>query len=196
MYPLTLIQPVPGMPAAKQVGSVHFGKEKTMKYLKMSVASLCVMVLTVSVYAQNPGPCSNMSFQPEVLTFYGDSATVLKKMDDFKMQLPARRVYMFMLETAGSAELSLYERTDDNKTKVSHWQGTSIADLRERISSGLLENRGIACVGEQTKSLVQAKLSPKNLGTIPAPVSARAAFGHTVKAYGEDYIRVTVFLLC
>jgi hypothetical protein len=137
-----------------------------------------------------------MSFQPEVLTFYGDGATVLKKLDNFEMQLPARRVYMFMLESAGAAELALYEKTDADTTKVSKWQGTSIADLRERLSSGLLENRGIACVGEQTKSLVQVKLSPKNLGTIPAPVSARAAFGHTIKEYGDNYIRVTVFLLC
>ena len=167
-----------------------------MKTLKMFVVSFSLFVLASSVYAQKPGPCSDMSFQPEVLSFYGDSATVLKKLDNFEMQLPKRRVYMFMLEAAGSAELALYEKTDANTTKVSKWQGTSIADLRERISSGLLENRGIACVGEQTKSLVQAKLSPKNLGTIPAPVSARAAFGHTIKEYGDNYIRVTVFLLC
>ena len=165
-----------------------------MKAVKMFVVGLCVLVMTSGVYAQSR--CKKISFEPEVLTFYGDSATVLKKLDNFEMQLPERRVYMFMLESADSAELALYEKTDDNSTKVSSWRGASIAELRERLSSGLLENRGIACVGEQTKSLVQAKLSPKSLGAIPVPVSARAAFGNNIKAYGDNYIRVTVFLLC
>jgi hypothetical protein len=176
--------------------------KKSMSILSVTLLTLA---LAMAVYAQTkksnppdtkPGPCSQASFEPEVLSFYGDSAAVLKKLDEFEMNLPNRRVYMFMLESSGTAELSLFERKDDTNVQVAQWRGTSLAELREKISTGLLENRGIACVGEQTKSLVKAKLSPADMGAIPAPVSARAAFAHTIKKYGDNYIRVTVFLLC
>jgi len=140
--------------------------------------------------------CRSASFSPEVITFYGDSKAVQEKLDSYQAHLEDRRVYMFVAETANSAEAMLFETSGDTNVHVSHWRGTSVSELCEQISTKVLANRGIACVGEQVKSLVLKALPTDDLGVIPAPVTMRAAFGHNVKAYGNDYMRVTVYLLC
>ncbi|MGH9752067.1 MAG: hypothetical protein ACREA2_04730, partial [Blastocatellia bacterium] len=154
--------------------------------------------------------CLAQAFSPEVVTFYGDSTAVLSKLDKHTWDLSDRRVYMVLLETDQSAELSIFEKAQAKDAQVAHhqhgassyvnvghWRGASAGELREQLSTLAMENRGIACIGEQTKSIVMAKLSPENLGPIPAPVSIRAAFGHNIKQYGAgNYIRLTVFLLC
>ncbi|HWX39681.1 MAG TPA: hypothetical protein VN345_00900 [Blastocatellia bacterium] len=164
-------------------------------------AALCLLMGAVTAYPQDPEPpvvCSVSSFEPEVVSFHGDSATVLKKLEEFKEQLPVSklRVYMFLVETADSAELSLFERADHGTFNVSHWTGRSAGDLRETITNRMLANRGIACIGEQSKALVAERITPVKLGTIPSPVTARAAFGHSVQKYGDKYMRLSVFLFC
>jgi hypothetical protein len=139
--------------------------------------------------------CEAKSWAPEVYSFYGDSTAILAKLDKFDMELPARRIYLLVVETASSAELLLFERTSDKEFDVKHYKASSLADLREQIATAILANKGVACVGEQTKAVV-AKLSPEDKGNIPSPASARSAFGHTVQAAGSSYTRATVFLLC
>jgi len=43
---------------------------------------------------------------------------------------------------------------------------------------------------------VRASLKLSDLGHIPTPLSAEAAFSHMIRKYGDKYLRVTVFLLC
>jgi hypothetical protein len=141
--------------------------------------------------------CRTESWEPEVLSFYGDSATVLKKLDNYEMNLPNRRIYMFLVESKGSAELSLFELADkdSNQFQVWHWKGNSADTLREEATETILANRGVACVGKQIKSLVM-KLNPEDQGKIPAPASASAAFGHAIRHFDDRYVRTTAFLLC
>ncbi len=152
--------------------------------------------------------CAAQSFSPEVVTFYGDSTQVLSKLEKHAWDLSDRRVYLALVETDHSAELSIFEKAQAKHAEaahqhgaapyvnVGHWRGSSAGDLREILANLTLENRGIACIGEQTKSIVMDKLSPQNLGTIPAPATIRAAFGHNIRQYGANYIRLTIFLLC
>lgn len=143
--------------------------------------------------------CSGMSFEPEVLQFYGDSTSIAHKLEDDRMRLPERRLYILLLETAGSAELALFEKDgrEPSLVNVSSWRGRTLGDLRDRLTSLILDNRGIACVGEQSKALVEASVTTASLGSIPAPVSAKAAFSHLLRrnASGE-YMRMSVLLLC
>lgn len=140
--------------------------------------------------------CAKFSYQPEVIAYFGDSATIINKLEDDRMGLPDRRGYLLLVETKHSAEFSFFERADDQYFRVSQWQGETLGDLRERLTDVILENRGIACVGAQTKSIVKARFNPNELGTIPMPLSAKAAFSHMLKKYGTEYLRVTVLLLC
>ena len=145
-----------------------------------------------------PG-CHYRSWTPEVFSFYGGPAEVTAKLNNFDMDLPNRRVFMFMLETTSEAQLSLFELTKDGKdVDTFHlwtWKGKSARDLREKATDTILANKGYLCVGEQIKGLVKA-LNPDDKGDIPGPKTALAAFGHVIQGYGSEYIRVTVFLLC
>jgi hypothetical protein len=140
--------------------------------------------------------CAKFSYQPEVIAYFGDGATIINKLEDDRMGLPDRRGYLLLVETKQSAEFSFFERADDQHFRVSQWQGRTLRDLRERLTDVILENRGIACVGAQTKSIVKASFNPTDLGTIPMPLSAKAAFSHTLRKYGNEYLRVTILLLC
>jgi hypothetical protein len=150
--------------------------------------------------AISPPGCKWQSWTPEVFSFYGDPAAVTAKLNNFDMNLPHRRVFMFMIETTSDAQISLFELAKDSKddNDMFHlwtWKGKSANDLREKATETILANRGVLCVGEQIKSLVKG-LNPDDKGDIPAPKTALAAFGHTINEYGSNYIRLTVFLLC
>lgn len=140
--------------------------------------------------------CARASFQPEVHSLYGDAAAVLAKLENDSMGLPDRRGYLLLIETENSAELAYYERVSLRDSKVYHWEGRSAGDLRERLTNFILANRGIACVGAQTKGMVNASLRLSDLGAIPTPLSATAAFSHMIRKYGNSYLRVSILLLC
>ena len=142
--------------------------------------------------------CSDASFSPEVVQYYGDSAAVLGRLEKADLHVSERRAYLMLIETADSAQLMLFERTTPAEplVRVSQWKGASLGDLREQLTSLILDNRGIACIGQQSASVIKAMYRPGDLGSIPAPRSASAAFAHPVKAFGADYMRVSLFLLC
>jgi len=141
--------------------------------------------------------CANYSYQPEVIAYFGDSNTISEKLDNDHMGLPDRRGYLLLVETKGTSELAFFEREDEHLFKVYKWEGSSLGNFREDLTNVILENRGIACVGAQAKSMVKVNFNPSDLGTIPMPLSAKAAFSHILKKYsGDQYLRVTVLLLC
>ncbi|MFL6313737.1 MAG: nuclear transport factor 2 family protein [Terriglobales bacterium] len=140
--------------------------------------------------------CAAISFQPEVHSLYGNPAVIISKLENDAMGLPERRGYLLLIETEGSAELDYFDRVNKQESKVLHWEGKSVAELREKLTSYILANRGIACVGAQTKALVNASFKLSDLGQIPTPLSATAAFSHMIRKYGDSYLRVSVLLLC
>ena len=142
--------------------------------------------------------CSEASFAPEVQQFYGTPGSIQRKLQDASMQLERRRVYLLLVESDDSAQLTLFDRVsaEDPLVRVSQWQGASAGALREELSAAIMQNRGIACIGEQSKRMVLAKFEPHELARISAPITARAAFSHLLNVYQGQYIRTTVFLLC
>jgi hypothetical protein len=164
-----------------------------MKRLLTIVA--LTFLCSVAASAQ-PNQCATYSYEPEVISYFGDSETVIKKLDNDQMGLKERRGYLLLIETKKTAEFTFFERDDPKNFKVYQWSGASLGNLREDLTDVILENRGIACVGAQTKSIVKASFNPDDKGVIPQPLSARAAFSHMLKKYGTQYLRVTVLLLC
>jgi hypothetical protein len=142
-------------------------------------------------------PCKPTSFSPELLDFYGDSTTILNKIDNHDLRLGDRRVYFLLVESATSAEVRFFERVSDELVAVFSWSGTTAGDLKSRINEAILANRGINCIGEQLKKLISDRLEVRLEGTVPAPVSPRAAFAHTIRNNDSDgYLRATAALLC
>src|SRR5688572_24299626 len=111
----------------------------------------------VKFSAQMGAGCEAESWSPEVVSLYGDGATVMQKLQNFDMSLPKRRIYVSLIESDGDAEVSLFERYDGN-IKVSRWRGAPQKDLRLRLDDAILENKSVHCVGEQTKSIQGACL--------------------------------------
>lgn len=145
---------------------------------------------------QTTDGCVWASFEAQVDSFYGDSAVILKNLKALPLDVRERRLYMFLLETKGRAELLLFERVDENNCNVWRWSGEEVKELKFYIEDMMLANRGISCVGEQAKSIIGEMVSLKEEGSIPAPVSAYSAFAHTVKKYDNHYMRVSAFGFC
>jgi len=142
-------------------------------------------------------PCKPLSFSPEVFDFYGDPETVIEKIDNQHLPITERRMYFLLVESAQAAEMRFFERVSAELTAVFSWSGQSATELKTRIDEAVLTNRGVNCIGEQLKALINEGVELNLEGTVPAPATSRAAFAHTVRNNGaEGYLRATTGLLC
>ncbi|MEX2984113.1 hypothetical protein [Streptomyces sp. C36] len=140
--------------------------------------------------------CVSYSWTPEVHDFYGDPEAILHKMDHVDMELSSRRIFVLLTESQGSADVRFFEQAEGGDYKVSTWSGGSLDGLGGRLADTILKNKGIHCVGEQTRALL-APLGMTEQATVPAPANPRAAFAHTVRNHGKDtFTRATCALLC
>lgn len=141
--------------------------------------------------------CAWASFRPSIYSFYGEAESILSKMDSIPEQLSDLRTFIFAIENSSSAEVRLFERVDGGQWAVSSWSGDSIGDLTARLADAAMQNQGVLCVGEQLKNLLTSTLEVTLEGVVPAPVSARAAFGHSVRSHAQErFARATTALLC
>jgi hypothetical protein len=140
--------------------------------------------------------CEAQSWSPEVITLYGDAETVNRKLANFEMNLPRRRIFGFVVEGGGRTAGSFYERTGDQEVTVYRWSGASDPSLHVRIAEEIERNRGVNCIGEQTKALLAELPDLRTDESVAAPVNAKAAFSHQVRDAGADYVRTTVYLMC
>ena len=132
---------------------------------------------------------------PEVITLYGDGNTVLQKLEKYKLDLPARRFYMFVVEKPDSAQLSVYEEGEGGKYKLLKWTDGSAGEINANLSRVILENKGLHCVGEQSKAVLSKLKGLKDEGAVPAPATGAAAIAHSLKDI-KDFVRVTIYLMC
>ncbi|MFD7665388.1 hypothetical protein [Streptomyces sp. NPDC059788] len=140
--------------------------------------------------------CVSYSWTPEVHDFYGDPEAILHKMDGLDMELPDRRIFILLTESAGQAHIRFFEQAEDGQYTVSTWSGDSLDGLGGRLAETILANRGVHCVGEQSRAVI-APFGLKAEGAVPAPANHRAAFAHTVRSHGEGtFTRATCALLC
>lgn len=141
-------------------------------------------------------PCRSFSWTPEVHDFYGDPEAILAKMDQADMQLGERRIYVLLTESADTAEVRFFEQVEGTQYAVATWSGKSLNGLNGRLADTILTNKGVHCVGEQTRELL-SELGMTVDATVPSPANPRAAFAHTVRAHGEGtFTRATAALLC
>jgi hypothetical protein len=141
--------------------------------------------------------CAAYSFRPSIYSFFGDAESILEKMDAIPETLANLRTFILAVENSSAAEVRLFERVDGDKWAVSSWRGPAMGDLNARMADSIMANSGILCVGEQLKDLLTNELDLTLEGVVPAPVSARAAFGHPVRGMATDtFARATAAMLC
>lgn len=140
--------------------------------------------------------CEEESWSPEVITLYGDSATVNRKLAGFEMNLPKRRIFGFTVDTEAQTVGAFFEQTSPGVATIFQWSGSFEPGLHDKIADAIMRNKGVNCVGEQTKALL-AELSGYSTQTgVATPVNAKAAFSHQIREAGTAYQRTTVYLMC
>lgn len=167
-----------------------------MKKNTLAILFLATLVLSATpVLAQH---CIEAAWSPEVLTFYGSSATVAEKLSKVQSNLLDRRVYLIVSETQGKTEVAFFERKDGENVLLSHWATTSKINLAATLNERILANAGVSCVGELTKAALKALgANPDEGKVITAPRTALAAYTHaTFQQTPDDYVRVTVLFGC
>jgi hypothetical protein len=133
-----------------------------------------------------------------VVTFYGDSATVQRKLAEVDRDLLERRMYLIAIESREGSQVSLFERVEGQNISLSRWQGSEESGFEPAIARTLLENRGKLCAGQLTKELL-GRYPASHLGDTqaPAPKTLPAAYQLARRGGGEEeYLRVSVILLC
>jgi hypothetical protein len=148
--------------------------------------------------AKMEAPCGRSALDPYAYDFYGDAEAILANLDATGLDLSKRRKFMLTVQNASGAEVKVYERVDGETWSVHSWRGDSADELHAAISDMLLKNKGVFCTGEQAMGVLDRlsmELAPD--GVVPAPHSARAAFGHPIRAYTQDgYGRASVTCFC
>lgn len=130
-----------------------------------------------------------------VHNFYGDPEIILTRMEGAAMDLPRRRAYLLLVEGQGSAQIRFFEQSDSENWAVLSWRGETLGDLWERVDQTILESGADPSTGGRVKSLLEQAVPLVLEGIVPAPVSARAAFAHPLRAHGEDeFLRATTAL--
>jgi hypothetical protein len=130
-----------------------------------------------------------------VHNFYGDPEIILTRMDGAAMDLPSRSAYLLMVEADGSAQIRFFEQADDENWAVSSWRGETLGDLWERVDQTIIETGAGPSTAGRIKSLLEQAVPLELEGVVPAPVSARAAFAHPLRAHGENaFLRATTAL--
>jgi hypothetical protein len=140
--------------------------------------------------------CEEESWSPEVIALYGDPATINAKMQHLELDLPRRRVFIFTLANRERAELALYERTAPGRVSITSWRGQPSELPHDQIREAIIDNKGVHCVGEQTKVIIQKLSDLKYDSDVPAPANAKAAFSHAVRERGGEYANGTIYLMC
>lgn len=140
--------------------------------------------------------CEAQSWSPEVISLYGDAETVIDKLSGIEKDLTTRRVFIFTLETSKKAEIAFYERSSPGKVTISRWSGSPNPSFQNQVNDAIIANKGVHCVGEQSKAIIQRLPELRKEEEVSAPVNAKAAFSHQIRAHGNDYLRTSIYLMC
>lgn len=127
---------------------------------------------------------------------YGDAETVIDKLDGVEKDLATRRVFILTLEAKNAAEIAFYERTAPGRVTISRWKGAPNGDFHTAVNEAIIANRGVHCVGEQTKAIVKRLPRLETESDISAPHTAKAAISHQIRAHDKEYLRASLYLLC
>ncbi len=130
---------------------------------------------------------------------YGNSEAILHQMDQLSINLMERRVFALAVEGENRAELRFFEHAGDNSDNwnVYIWRAEDLQDVPSKLSQAIMENKGVHCVGEQMKIKFLSSVGDTEAAVASAPVSARAAFAHTIKDVAQDnYISAKIFIAC
>lgn len=141
--------------------------------------------------------CAHSSWNPELYSLYGAKDTIVEKLSKLPLKLSERRVFLQVTQGESSANVKLFEKQKDGTYTVTEWTTKQTASLLAAIDEAIVANKGVNCVGEQVKAVLEKELKDgKVLKGVAAPASSAAAFAHAVKEATGDFIKCTLSMLC
>ena len=169
----------------------------------LTLLGLCALPTVAAIdgtadIEKTPGTarCKLAAWTPEVLTFYGDHATVAAKLENVKANLLDRRMYLIAIESKDGADVAVFEKKGKETVTVSRWQGAGNGDVTSRFAAMLLDNAGHSCAGELTQSFLKVNLSPKAQAEVASLSTVSAAYATAAENADSGYVKVTIALLC
>jgi hypothetical protein len=148
--------------------------------------------------AASPGPrCKAFSWNPELYSFYGDKEIIAEKLAKIPTKLSHRRVFLQVTQGDSGADVKLYEQQNDGTFTVTEWTGKQTSGLLADIDTAIIANKGVNCVGEQIKTILNKQLKEGKVSpSVAVPESPQAAFAPQVEKASGEFIKTTIILGC
>jgi len=164
-----------------------------------------------------PSACFLSSWSPEVHTFYGKKEVIEEKLGKILANLSERRVFLQVTQGESTSDVRLYERQKDGNFKVTEWISkqpshldasaikanpepvVDIDSLLVEIDKSIVANKGVHCVGEQTKAILAKEfkeLKGKESEGVSLSSSPMGAFAESVSKADGEFRKSTVVILC
>lgn len=175
---------------------------KTTKWVSLAFAAGLLILGTPILQGQDkPGDdlpaCAVMSWSPEVFTFYGDSATVLQKLQSIDRDLLKHRVFAFIVESEQGSHLSLFELVDQGSMRLGQVADASFDSFSHELQNTLLRNDGKKCAGMLAQDLISQSYDGElAFDTVSRPGTMADAFQAVADLGSGSYVRATFILLC
>jgi hypothetical protein len=141
--------------------------------------------------------CKASSWNPELYSFYGDKEIIAEKLAKIPTKLSQRRVFLQVTQGDVSAQVKFFEQQKDGTFTVTEWTTEHSAGLLADIDKAIITNKGVNCVGEQIKTILNKQLKEGKVSTsVAVPESPQAAFARPVEKASGEFIKTTIIFGC
>jgi hypothetical protein len=141
--------------------------------------------------------CKASSWNPELYSFYGHKKIIAEKLAKIPTKLSERRVFLQVTQGDVSAEVKLFEQQKDGTFTVTEWTAKQTASLLADIDKAMITNKGVNCVGEQIKTILNNQLKEGKVSTsVAVPESPQAAFAPHVEKVSGEFVKTTIIIGC
>jgi hypothetical protein len=164
------------------------------------------LLIGTSAYAQSPTPtplkdtkCNTAQWDPQEYRLYGAKDSIIEKLANIPAKFSERRVFVEITQGDSSARVKLYERQQDGKFTVTEWAPQETSRLVAKIDEAIIANKGVNCVGEQMKGVLNKELEGVHSDVTPGvspPASPQAAFAHPIKDTSGKFMVCSIFFGC
>jgi hypothetical protein len=143
------------------------------------------------------GGCNLASWNTELYRFYGSRDAMIESVSKLPAEILTRRVFIQVTQGDSSAKITLYERQADDTFTVTQWTERQTSHLLAEIDRAIVANKGVNCVGEQVQNVLYKELGKGEMvAGVAAPVSAKAAFAHSLKETKGLFMQTAIWVLC
>ncbi len=127
--------------------------------------------------------------------FYGKKDLIIEKLSSWSANPSDHRVFVQITQGTNKGNVKFFERHGNDYT-VMEWNPHETSDLIIAIDKAIMANKGVNCVGEQIKAVLQRLGKGNKVENVAPPASAAAAFAHAVNEAQGDFVKTVIIYGC